>query len=122
MKPAYNRSKIMRNADFLDGEIWSPVKGLEDLYMVSNMGRVYSLPRYKLVIIPVVSGAVSACRRQEAHKSATRGCRVGDKGNTSRHVRFSSLPKRPTVLPAVAPATLPANPPTRPAVWFTLRP
>jgi len=49
MKPAYNRSKIMRNADFLDGEIWSPVKGLEDLYMVSNMGRVYSLPRYKRV-------------------------------------------------------------------------
>lgn len=34
----------MRNADFLDGEIWFPVKGLEDLYMVSNMGRVYSLP------------------------------------------------------------------------------
>lgn len=49
MKAVYNKSKIMRNADFLDGEIWSPVKGLEDLYMVSNMGRVYSLPRYKRV-------------------------------------------------------------------------
>ena len=35
---------------------------------------------------------------------------------------FSSLPMRPTALPAVAPATLPAMPPARPAIWFTLRP
>jgi hypothetical protein len=29
----------------LEGEIWKDVPGYEDLYQVSNMGRVYSLPK-----------------------------------------------------------------------------
>lgn len=31
------------NIECLDGEIWKPIKGYEDLYMVSNKGRVMSI-------------------------------------------------------------------------------
>lgn len=38
---------IANNCDLkdLDGEIWKPVKGYEDLYLVSNMGRVKTLDK-----------------------------------------------------------------------------
>ena len=45
----------MTNEEFissikLDGEIWSPVGGLEDYYMVSTEGRVASLSRLKRTV------------------------------------------------------------------------
>lgn len=35
------------NIDNIDGEIWRPIKGYEDLYEVSNLGRIKSMERFE---------------------------------------------------------------------------
>lgn len=37
--------RLVMPQNILAGEEWRPVKGLEDSYEVSNLGRIYSLPR-----------------------------------------------------------------------------
>jgi hypothetical protein len=36
----------MDNIESLEGEVWLPILGFENSYLISNMGRVYSLERY----------------------------------------------------------------------------
>lgn len=45
LRTANGNGKSNRNLEDLEGEIWKPIRGFEDIYSISNKGRVKSLER-----------------------------------------------------------------------------
>lgn len=80
----------------LEGEVWRDVVGYEGLYQVSNMGRVYSMPREW----------VSANGGKRSHKGKIMNQSINSRGYLNLNIRLNSKCKNKNIHILVAEAFL----------------